>query len=111
MANDIFSGGYPPPPPKKKSNIKRKKGNFLSPEVPAYRADREQIKCLTKNSRHYLLFITDVRWQFQNAIDRFVFNASFFRSCPNGHKLTNSTIWSQRDKCILFLQIWFIHYT
>ena len=76
MANDIFSGGSPHPP-QKKSNIKCKKGSFLSPEVPAYRAD-EQIKCLTKNSRHDLLFITDVRWPFQNAIDRFVFNASFF---------------------------------
>ena len=103
MANDIFSGGFPPPPTQIKSNIKRKKGSFLSPEEPAYRADKQ--KCLTKNSRHDLLFITNVRWPFQNAIDRFVFNASFFRSCPNGHKLTNSTIWSQRDKCILFLQI------
>ena len=82
MANDIFSGGFPPTPPtppppqKKKSNIKRKKGSFLSPEVPSYRADKQ--KCLNKNSRHDLLFITNVRWPFQNAIDRFVFNASFF---------------------------------
>ena len=60
----------------KKSNIKRKKGSFLSPEVPSYRADKQ--KCLNKNSRQDLLFITNVRWPFQNAIDRFVFNASFF---------------------------------
>ena len=100
MANDIFSGG--PFSPQKIS--------FLSPEVPAYRAD-EQMKYLTKHSSHDLLFFTDVRWPFKNAIDRFVFNALFFRSCPNGHNLTNSTIWSQRDKCILFLQIWFINDT
>ena len=66
----------PTPPPKKKSNIKRKKGSFLSPEVPSHRADKQ--KCLNKNSRRDLLFITNVRWPFQNAIDRFVFNASFF---------------------------------
>ena len=54
----------------------RKKGSFLSPEVPSYRADKQ--KCLNKNSRHDLLFITNVRWPFQNAIDRFVFNACFF---------------------------------
>ena len=83
------------------SNIKRKKVSFLSPEVPAYRVDK--YKCLTKNSRHDLLFITDVRWPFQNAIDRFVINASFFRSSPNGHKLTNSTIWSQRDRLMHFV--------
>ena len=98
----IFRRISPTPPPQKKLNIKRKKGSFLSPEVPAYRAD-EQIKCLTKNTRHDLLFITDVRWPFQNAIDCFVFNALFFLSCPNGHKFTNSTIWSQRENCILFL--------
>ena len=94
----------PPPTPHKKiyiSNIKRKKVSFLSPEVPAYRVDK--YKCLTKNSRHDLLFITDVRWPFQNAIDRFVINASFFRSSPNGHKLTNSTIWSQRDRLMHFV--------
>ena len=106
-----FQEDLPPPsPPQKKIKYQTQKGSFLSPEVPACRAD-EQIKCLTKNSGHDLLLITDVRWQFQNAIDRFVFNASFFRSCPNGHKLTNFTIWSQRDKCILFLQIWFINDT
>ena len=93
----------PPPPKKKTFKLKRKKDSFLSPEMPAYRADK--YKCLTKNSRHGLLFITDVRWSFQNNIDSFVINASFFRSCPDGHKLTNSAIWSQRDKCILFLQI------
>ena len=95
---------HPPPLPTKNIyiwNIKRKKVSFLSPEVPAYRVDK--YKCLTKNSRHDLLFITDVRWPFQNAIDRFVINASFFRSCPNGHKLTNSTIWSQRDRLVHFV--------
>ena len=77
MANDIFSGGFPPPPPPQKNQISNaKKGSFLSPEVPSYRADKQ--KCLNKNSRHDLLFITNVRWPFQNAIDRFVFNASFF---------------------------------
>ena len=45
----------PPPQKKKISNIKRKKGSFLSPEVSAYWADKQ--KCLTKNSRHDLLFM------------------------------------------------------
>ena len=93
----------PPPPKKKPFKFKRKKDSCLSAEVPAYRADK--YKCLTKNSRHDLIFITDVRWSFQSAIDRFVINTSFFRSCPNGHKLTDSAIWTHRDKCILFLQI------
>ena len=105
MFRYIFRRIPPPPPPTKKyiyiSNIKRKKVSFLSPEVPAYRVDK--YKFLTKNSRHDLLFITDVRWPFQNAIDRFVINASFFRSSPNGHKLTNSTIWSQRDGLMHFV--------
>ena len=56
-----FQEDLPPPPPKKKKiKYQKQKGSFLSPEVPAYRAD-EQIKCLTKNSRHDLLLITDVR--------------------------------------------------
>ena len=33
---------------------------------------------------HDLIFITDVSWPFENAIDRYVINASFFRSRPNG---------------------------
>ena len=99
----------PPPPPKKKKKkkfkfkFKRKKDSFLSPEVPAYRADK--YKCLTKNSRRDLLFITEVRWSFQNAIDRFVINALFFRSCPNRHNLTNSAIWSQRQMHLVFTNI------
>ena len=43
------------------SNAKR--AVFLSPEVPAYRVDK--YRCLTKNSRHDLFFITDVRCSFK----------------------------------------------
>ena len=87
----------------RKIQIQTQKAVFLSPEVPAYRADK--YKCLTKNSRRDLLFITDVRWSFQNAIDRFVINASFLRSRPNGHKLTNSAIWWQRQMHFVFTNI------
>ena len=113
LTQDMFryiSRMIPPPPPTKKIYIyiyqisNAKKWVFLSPEVPAYRVDK--YKCLTKNSRHDLLFITDVRWPFQNAIDRFVINASFsglllmginWQIPPSGRKETG---W-----CILFLQI------
>ena len=113
LTQDMFryiSRMIPPPPPTKKKYIyiyqisNAKKWVFLSPEVPAYRVDK--YKCLTKNSRHDLLFITDVRWPFQNAIDRFVINASFsglllmginWQPPPSGRKETG---W-----CILFLQI------
>ena len=40
-----------------KFKFKRKKDSCLSLEAPAYRADK--YKCLTKNSRHDLIFITD----------------------------------------------------
>ena len=49
-----------------------------------------------KNSRHELIFISDVCWLFQNAV-MFISGLILL-----GIIETNFFIWSQRDKCILF---------
>ena len=49
-----------------------------------------------KNSRHELIFISDVCWLFQNAV-MFISGLILL-----GINKTNFFIWSQRDKCILF---------
>ena len=94
----------PPPPPTKKyiyqiSNAKK----LVFCLLRCLLIGLTNINVWPKTAGMISFFITDVRWPFQNAIDRFVINASFFRSSPNGHKLTNSTIWSQRDRLMHFV--------
>ena len=73
----------PPPPPKKKSNIKRKKGSFLSPEVPSYRADKQ--KCLNKDKYKQSKYILTKKTQRYLALrSQLAISITHFNTKPIG---------------------------
>ena len=95
-----------PPPPQKNQISNAKKAVFCH-----LRCHLKSVWIKTAGMISFLLLTLD--GHFKTPLIVLFLMLPFFRSCPNGHKLTNSTIWSQRDICIFFYKniVWYIYDT
>ena len=102
----------PPPPPQKKNQISNaKKAVFCHLRCHLIGLTNKSVWIKTAGMISFLLLTLD--GHFKTPLIVLFLMLPFFRSCPNGHKLTNSTIWSQRDICIFFYKniVWYIYGT